>query len=188
MASAASAQIHDEAQLPDGTKAHNAHVDTFAQDHLPPRELWPDFVFSRPEYQYPPRLNCVTHFVDRWVEEGRGDAPCIISAEVSYTYRELQALVNRIANVLVGRLGLVPGGRVLLRSANNPMMVATYLAVIKAGGIVVATMPLLRAKELSYPIQKAQIALALCDGKLSDEMEKTRAVAPALQKIGRAHV
>ena len=183
MASAASAQIHDEAQLPDGTKAHSAHVDTFAQDHLPPRELWPDFVFSRPEYQYPPRLNCVTHFVDRWVEEGRGDAPCIISAEVSYTYRELQALVNRIANVLVGRLGLVPGGRVLLRSANNPMMVATYLAVIKAGGIVVATMPLLRAKELSYPIQKAQIALALCDGKLSDEMEKTRAVAPALQKV-----
>ncbi|WP_316183229.1 benzoate-CoA ligase family protein [Bradyrhizobium sp. SZCCHNRI1009] len=179
MATAAKVQQPESATA----HAHSAHVDTFAQDNLPPRELWPDFVFSRPEFQYPPRLNCVTHFVDRWVTEGRGDAPCIISADIGYTYRELQALVNRIANVLVGKLGLVPGGRVLLRSANNPMMVATYLAVIKAGGIVVATMPLLRAKELSYPIQKAQIALALCDGKLADEMEKTRPIAPALKQV-----
>ena len=148
MATAAKAQPPESMS----STAHSAHVDTFARDNLPPRELWPDFVFSRPEFQYPPRLNCVTRFVDRWVEEGRGDAPCIISPEVSYTYAELQALVNKIANVLVGKLGLIPGGRVLLRSANNPMMVATYLAVIKAGGIVVATMPLLRAKELSYPI------------------------------------
>ncbi len=91
--------------------------------------------------------------------------------------------MNRIANVLVGQLGLVTGGRVLLRSANNPMMVATYLAVLKAGGIVVATMPLLRAKELAYPIQKARVALALCDGKLADEMEKAKAVAPELKRI-----
>jgi 2-aminobenzoate-CoA ligase len=85
--------------------------------------------------------------------------------------------------VLVGKLGLVTGGRVLLRSANNPMMVATYLAVLKAGGIVVATMPLLRARELAYPIQKAEVALALCDGKLADEMEKAKAIAPALKRI-----
>ena len=91
--------------------------------------------------------------------------------------------MNRIANVLVGQLGLETGGRVLLRSANNPMMVATYLAVLKAGGIVVATMPLLRAKELAYPIQKAEIALALCDGKLADEMEKAKVAAPELKRI-----
>lgn len=166
----------------DGNAA-TAHVDTFARQHLPPRELWPEFIFSRPELRYPQRLNCVSYFLDHWVEQGQGDAPCVISPDVSYTYRELQALVNRIANVLVGKLGLVPGGRVLLRSANNPMMVATYLAVIKAGGIVVATMPLLRAKELSYPIQKAAITLALCDGKLSEEMEKAKAAAPGLERI-----
>lgn len=174
------------AQLPESMSATahaTAHVDTFARDHLPPCDLWPKFLFTRPELQYPPRLNCVTRFLDRWVEEGQGDAPCIISPEVSYSYGELQALVNRIANALVNKLGLVTGGRVLLRSANNPMMVATYLAVIKAGGIVVATMPLLRAKELAYPIQKAQIALALCDGKLADEMEKTRAAAPVLKQV-----
>jgi 2-aminobenzoate-CoA ligase len=165
------------------TAADTAHVDSFARDHLPPRELWPEFIFTRPELQYPPRLNCVVPFLDRWVAEGRGDEPCILSPEVSYTYRELQQLVNRIANVLVGQLGLVTGGRVLLRSANNPMMVATYLAVLKAGGIVVATMPLLRAKELAYPIQKAKVALALCDGKLSDEMEKAKAAAPELKCI-----
>lgn len=179
MANAAKVQVTGSH---DGNAA-SAHVDTFAQQHLPPRELWPEFIFTRPELRYPPRLNCVSYFLDRWVEQGHGDAPCVISPAVSYTYRELQALVNRIANVLVGKLGLVPGGRVLLRSANNPMMVATYLAVIKAGGIVVATMPLLRAKELSYPIQKAEIALALCDGKLSEEMEKAKAAAPTLRRV-----
>lgn len=167
----------------DDGNAATAHVDTFARQRLPPRELWPEFIFTRPELRYPPRLNCVSYFLDRWVEQGHGEASCVISPTASYTYRELQALVNRIANVLVGKLGLVPGGRVLLRSANNPMMVATYLAVIKAGGIVVATMPLLRAKELSHPIQKAEIALALCDGKLSEEMEKAKAATPSLKQV-----
>ena len=83
--------------------------------------------------------------------------------------------MNRIANVLTRDLGLVPGNRVLLRGPNNPMMVAAYFAVIKAGGVVVATMPLLRAKELSYPLAKAKIALALCDARLADEMEKAKA-------------
>jgi len=160
-----------------------AHIDTFARDNLPPRDLWPAFIFTRPELQYPARINCVAHFLDRWVAQGRGDAPCILSLEANYTYRELQALVNRIANVLVNDLGLVTGGRVLLRSANNPMMVATYLAVLKAGGVVVATMPLLRAKELVYPIQKAKISIALCDGKLRDEMEKARAQTDELKHV-----
>lgn len=179
MANAAKVQVSGSH---DGNAA-SAHVDTFARQHLPPPELWPDFIFTRPELLYPPRLNCVSYFLDRWVEQGHGDAPCVISPAVSYTYRELQALVNRIANVLVGKLGLVTGGRVLLRSANSPMMVATYLAVIKAGGICVATMPLLRAKELSYPIQKAEITLALCDGKLSDEMDKAKLAAPDIKHV-----
>jgi len=165
------------------TMAQTAHVDTFARDNLPPRELWPDLIFTRPEYQYPERLNCVHNFLDRWVAEGHGDAPCIYTDKKTYTYRELQQLVNRIANALTRKLGLVPGGRVLLRSANNPMMVAAYLAVIKAGGIAVATMPLLRAKEISYPVQKTRIALALCDHKLADEMDKTKAVAPELKRV-----
>src|SRR3954452_3824785 len=164
-------------------KTQSAHVDTFASDHLPPHDLWPQLIFTRSELQYPERLNCVVQFLDRWVELGHGDEPCIFSPDISYSYSELQQLVNRIANVLVGKLGLVTGGRVLLRSANNPMMVATYLAVLKAGGIVVATMPLLRAKELSYPIRKAEITLALCDGKLADEMEKAKAAAPGLERV-----
>ena len=91
--------------------------------------------------------------------------------------------MNRIANVLTRDLGLVPGNRVLLRAANNPMMVAAYFAVIKAGGVVVATMPLLRAKELSYPLAKAKIALALCDARLADEMEKAKAQSAELKRI-----
>jgi 2-aminobenzoate-CoA ligase len=164
--------------------AASAHVDTFAGDNLPPRAEWPDFRFTLPELNYPDRLNCVTELLDRWIVAGYGDRPCLISpSEMFMTYSELFERVNRIANVLVRDLEMVPGNRVLLRAPNNPMMVAAYFAVIKAGGVVVATMPLLRAKELCYPIAKAKIALALCDARLSDEMEKAKAQSPVLRRL-----
>jgi 2-aminobenzoate-CoA ligase len=162
---------------------YTAHVDTFARDNLPPKDQWPDFLFTRPELQYPERLNCCTAFLDRWVAEGRGDAVCLVSPNETLTYRQLQERVNRICNVLVHKLGFVPGNRVLLRSANNPMMVAAYLAVLKAGGVVVGTMPLLRAREIAYPLQKAKIRIAICDHRLSDEMERAREIAPDLRHV-----
>ena len=162
---------------------YTAHVDTFARDNLPPPEQWPTFLFESSELQYPERLNCVSAFLDRWVEEGRGDEPCLISPGETLTYGALQKRVNRICNLLVGKLGFVPGSRVLLRSANNPMMVALYLAVLKAGGVVVATMPLLRAREIAYPIAKARIALAFCDYRLAEEMERANALSPDLKRV-----
>jgi 2-aminobenzoate-CoA ligase len=163
--------------------ADTAHVDTFARDNLPPQDQWPTFIFNRPELHYAERLNCAAAFLDRWVEEGRGDESCLISPTETLTYRELQQRVNRICNVLVGRLGFVPGNRVLLRSANNPMMVAAYLAVLKAGGVVVATMPLLRAREIAYPLNKARITIALCDHRLAEDMERAKALASDLQHV-----
>jgi 2-aminobenzoate-CoA ligase len=159
------------------------HIDTFARDNLPPRAQWPEFRFDLPELRYGDRLNCVTKFLDRWVAAGEGGRPCLISPSETLSYAQLSERVNRIANVLTRDLGLVPGNRVLLRSANHPMMVAAYLAALKAGAVVVATMPLLRAKELSYPVAKGKIALALCDSRIADEMEKTRALAPDLKRI-----
>jgi 2-aminobenzoate-CoA ligase len=161
----------------------SAHRDTFARDNLPPQSEWPDFVFRLPELKYPDRLNCVTEFLDRRVSAGEGDRTCLISLAETLAYGELAERVNRIANVLTRDFGLVPGNRVLLRGPNSPMMVAAYLAVIKAGGVVVATMPLLRAKEIAYPVAKARIQLALCDHRLAEEMEKSRALAPDLQRI-----
>jgi 2-aminobenzoate-CoA ligase len=165
------------------TMIRSAHVDTFARDNLPPQSEWPEFLFTLPELQYPDRVNCVTEFVDKWVSSGQGDRVAIISPNETLTYAQLAERINRIANVLTRDLGLVPGNRVLLRSANNPTMIATYLAVMKAGGVTVATMPLLRAKELSYTVKKAKIAFALCDARLADEMEKTQALVPELQHV-----
>lgn len=164
-------------------QAKTGHIDTFARDNLPPRSLWPEFKFDLPGLQYPERLNCVTELLDQWVAAGEGARPCLFSHAESLTYAQLAERVNRIANVLVRDLGFIPGNRVLLRAPNNPMMVAAYLAVIKAGGVVVATMPLLRAKELSYPLAKGKIALALCDARLNDEMEKAKAQSPDLKRI-----
>ena len=125
----------------------------------------------------------MTEWVDRWIAVGEGARTCMISPAETLTYAEFHERVNRIANVLTRDLGMVPGNRVLLRGPNNPMMVAAYFAVIKAGGVVVATMPLLRAKELAYPLAKAKIALALCDSRLADEMEKAKAQSADLKQI-----
>jgi 2-aminobenzoate-CoA ligase len=160
-----------------------AHLDTFARDNLPPRVQWPDFLLELRELKYPDRMNCVVELLDRWVAAGHGDQPCLISPAETLSYAQLSERVNRMANVLTRGLGMVPGHRVLLRGPNNPMMVAAYLGVIKAGGIVIATMPLLRAKEIAYPIGKAKISLALCDHRLAEEMEKTRALAPDLERV-----
>ena len=161
----------------------SAHLDTFARDNLPPRAQWPDFLFDLPELKYPERMNCAVELLDRWVASGEGDRPCLISPTESLSYAQVAERVNRIANVLTRDLGLLPGHRVLLRGPNNPMMVAAYLAVIKAGGIVVATMPLLRAKEIAYPITKAKIRLALCDHRLAEDMEKARPLAGELERV-----
>src|SRR5712672_3420891 len=161
----------------------SAHVDHFTRLNLPPAADWPEFTFTLPELRYPDRFNCAVELLDRWIERGHGEQPCLIAPTETWSYAALAERVNRIANVLTRDLGMVPGNRVLLRGPNSPMMVATYLAVIKAGGVVVATMPLLRAKEIAYPLVKAAINLALCDHRLADEMEKARAVSPDLARV-----
>lgn len=161
----------------------SGHVDTFARDNLPPRESWPRLDLAAAGLNYPERLNVVTEFVDRHVAEGHGERDAVISPNGVWSYAALAETVNRIANALTRDLGLVPGNRVLLRAANTPMMVAAYLAVLKAGGIVVATMPMLRAGELAYPIRKAKITLALCDAPLIGELTAAQRLVPELSTI-----
>jgi 2-aminobenzoate-CoA ligase len=163
--------------------AYTAHLDTFARDNLPPRELWPDFSFDLPELQYPERLNCAVELLDRAVERGLGERSVLYTQSERWTYGELLARANRIARVLSDDLGLVPGNRVLLRAANNPMLVACWFGVLKAGGIAVTTMPLLRARELAVILEKARIGLALCDERLAEELEQARARAPVCQRV-----
>ncbi|OWQ88706.1 2-aminobenzoate-CoA ligase [Roseateles aquatilis] len=167
-----------------------AHLDTFARDHLPPPEQWPTLLFELPELQFPERLNCADELLDRWVREGHGAHPCVIGgggsdggAEIRWTYAELQAQANRIAHVLVEDLGVVSGNRVLLRGANTPQMAACWFAVMKVGAIAVATMPLLRAKELGQVIDKAEVTHALCDAALAEELERARASHPVLTRV-----
>ena len=124
-----------------------AHVDTFARDRLPPRDQWPELVFDLPELSYPERMNCATELLAGAIARGQGDRVAVRSTEgLSWTYRELEARANRIARLLVEDMGVVPGNRVLLRGPNSPMMAASWFAIMKAGAIAVATMPLLRAK------------------------------------------
>jgi 2-aminobenzoate-CoA ligase len=166
----------------------SAHSDSFARDNLPPRELWPEMDYAAlPELAYPKRLNAAVELLDRMVERGFGGNPCIRWPGGVWTYAELLDKANRIANVLVGEMGLLPGNRVLLRAANNPMHAACWFAVMKAGGIAVGTMPLLRARELRYIIEKAKVEFAFCDRTLSAELEAARQKAPALRSVVYFH-
>jgi 2-aminobenzoate-CoA ligase len=147
------------------------YSDNFAHEHLPGIDLQPDYVFlDLPQFSRPEMLNCVDALLDNHIKEGRGNNPCIRTFETIWTYQDLYDKANQIAHVLVDDLDLKSGNRVLIRSANNPMMAACWFAILKAGGIVVATMPLLRSKELTTIIDCAEISHALCEKGLQDEM------------------
>ena len=164
--------------------SYTAHVDTFARDNLPPPEAWPEFLFELPELQYPERMNCATALLDRAIERGWGSRTAIVApGGLRWTYAELLERANRIARVLVEDLGLVPGNRVLLRAPNSPMHAACWFAVMKAGGIAVGTMPLLRAKELTDIVTKAQVSHALCDHRLAEELDAARPNCPMLKTV-----
>jgi 2-aminobenzoate-CoA ligase len=145
-----------------------AHVDTFARDNLPPAEQWPDLVVDG--FPYPEELNAAVELTDRMVERGFGDHDALIGNGRRRTYKELADWTNRIAHALVESYGVKPGNRVLIRAANNPAMVACWLAATKAGAVVVNTMPMLRAGELAKIVDKAEIGLALCDTRLMEEL------------------
>jgi 2-aminobenzoate-CoA ligase len=164
-------------------KPYTAHSDTFARDNLPPKSQWPDFLFELPELQYPGRMNCATELLDKPVTRGHGHRVALRSPEGECTYTQLFTQANRLANVLVREMGLQPGNRVLLRGPNNPMMAACWFAVMKAGGVCVATMPLLRAKELTEVIQKAEISHAMCDKRLDAELKAAALQCPSLQSV-----
>jgi 2-aminobenzoate-CoA ligase len=156
-------------------------LDSFARDNLPPRGQWPDLLLG--DLHYPGQLNCITELLDSHIAAGNGTRSCVRSPTETWTYADLAAHVSRIANVLTEQLGMSPGNRVLLRAPNTPMMVATNLAVIKAGGIAVATMPLLRARELGAIIDKARISLALCDHRLLADLEAAALNRDALRIV-----
>ena len=145
-----------------------AHTDTFTRDNLPPENTWPEFLLDG--FDYPDHINVGVELTDRMVDRGFGDNTALIGNGRQRTYKELSDWTNRIAHALAEDYGVAPGNRVLIRSANNPAMVACWLAATKIGAVVVNTMPMLRAGELGKIVDKAEIAFALCDTRLMDEM------------------
>ena len=172
--SASQAQSKARLKAPGGS---SAHVDHFAADNLPPRAAWPDLDFTRlPELAaLPDRINCATEILDRSAAKHGANA-AVLNDVVSWNYGELLAQANRIAHVLVDDLDVQPGNRVLLHSGNNPMYAACWFAVMKVGAIAVASMPLLRARELLYMADFAQISVALCDAALAGELHQAAGV------------
>src|ERR1700742_4665162 len=158
-----------------------AHKDTFARDNLPPPDQWPEFRLDG--LDYPEHLNAAVELTDRMVERGFGDHTALIGHGRRRTYKELADWSNRLAAALVEDYGVRPGDRVLIRSANNPAMIACWLAATKAGAVVVNTMPMLRAGELTKIVDKAEIALALCDTRLMDELVACAKDSDFLKKV-----
>jgi 2-aminobenzoate-CoA ligase len=161
----------------------SAHIDRFVSERLPPAALQPLMLRDRLELNFPDQLNLVQELLDRASEKGWGDRPLLRSPRITLSYREARERVDRIAQVLVHDLGLVPGNRVLLRGGNSIGLALAWLGVVKAGLVAVATMPLLRAKELSEIIAKAQPSVALCDAALLHELELAQQQQPVLATI-----
>ncbi|UGY92179.1 AMP-binding protein [Streptomyces gobiensis] len=149
----------------------SAHVDTFCRDRLPPFPLWPELHFELPELDYPDRLNCAQRLLDDAVERWGADRPCLLTPTERWTYGELLHRANQVAQVITEDFGIQPGNRVLLRGPNNPWLVAAWFGVLKAGGVAVTTMPLLRAAELAQLHDASLPVVAVCDHRYTDELE-----------------
>ncbi len=154
--------------MPQPQLGPSGHTDSFTRDRLPPPAQWPDINLGG--FDYPEWLNAAVELTDRMVEKGFGDNTALIGNGRQRTYKELTDWSNRIANALVDDYGLKPGNRVLIRSANNPAMVACWLAATKAGAVVINTMPMLRAGELTQIVDRAEVKLALCDTRLMADL------------------
>ncbi|MDQ7801475.1 MAG: benzoate-CoA ligase family protein [Armatimonadota bacterium] len=163
--------------------AQTALVDRFVLDRLPPPELLPEFLFELPELQYPERLNCAGPLLDRWVATGGGERVALRAPGLTWTYRDLWVHANRVARVLTEDFALQPGNRVLLRAPNHPMLAACWFGVVKAGGVVVTTMPLLRQKELTDILTKAEISHVVCDVRLREELDAAVARCPWVREV-----
>ena len=146
----------------------SGHVDSFSRDNLPPMQSWPELLLEG--FDYPERLNVAVELTDKMVKKGFGDCTALIGNGRRRSYKEMADWTNKLARAMVENLGVKPGNRVLIRSANNPAMVACWLAATKAGAVVVNTMPMLRAGELTAIVDKAEISHAICDTRLMDEM------------------
>jgi 2-aminobenzoate-CoA ligase len=155
------------------SERQTGHVDTFAADRLPPPDEWPDLRFELPEVRYPAWLNCAEELLDRTIERFGADRPCLRTPEETWSYGETRDRVDRIARLLVDELGVVPGNRVVLRGPNNAWLAACWLAVLKAGGVVVTTMPLLRPRELTPVLERSAPTVALCDHRFLDDLVAT---------------
>ncbi len=153
-------------------RAKTGHVDTFCANNSPPAELLPlrDWT-GIPELTYSDEMNCASALLGAAIEGGQGDRTVFRFPGGSWTYKKLFDVSGQIANVLVDDLHLIPGNRVLLRGPNNPMLAACWFAVLRAGGVVVCTMPLLREREIKYLADKAEIKIALTDTRFSEECE-----------------
>jgi 2-aminobenzoate-CoA ligase len=159
----------------------SAHVDTFTRDNLPAADRWPDILLAG--FDYPEELNAGVELTDRMVARGFGDHVALIGNGRRRTYKELSDWTNRIAHALVEDFGIKPGNRILVRAANNPALVACWLAATKAGAVVVNTMPMLRAGELDKIVDKAEVTLALCDTRLMDELVTCAKTSKHLKQV-----
>ncbi|GCD99338.1 AMP-binding protein [Embleya hyalina] len=161
--------------------SRSAHVDTFCRDRLPPAEQWPELRFELPELRYPTRLNCARVLLDDTIDRLGAERRCLVTLDEQWSYGDLRTRADQVARVLTEDLGLVPGNRVLLRGPNNPWLVACWFGVLKAGGVVVTTMPLLRAHELTTLCEIGRPTVALCDHRYLDEL--TAAAVPGLTTV-----
>ena len=163
----------------------SGHADTFARDNLPPKSLWPEMDYGvLPELAaYPARINAGVELIDKMAQGAQAERPAIYYGEALWSYRTLLENANRIASVMTDRFGLAPGGRVLVRSSNHPTLVAACLGVLKAGGVVIPTMPVMRERELAYVLDKARVGFAICDVRLSADLIVAAKASKSLENV-----
>jgi len=145
-------------------------LDRYVHDRLPPPDQWPVILplDTVPQHGL---LNCCQLLLDRHLVQGNADRPALFNADRVWTYGDLAARVNRIANVMAEDYAVRPGNRVLIRGENSPEAVAIWLAIERIGAVAVTTMSLLRAAELETIAEISKPVLAICHHSLLGELQ-----------------
>ncbi|MFZ9314779.1 MAG: AMP-binding protein [Burkholderiaceae bacterium] len=160
--------------------------DRFVHDRLPPPTQQPQILRARPEFQFPQAFNLTDFLFEKGSAHRGPNAPLFQGLEpgsAALSYRQAAERADQIAHLVRTRLGLASGSRVLIHAPNSAETALVWLGLVKAGMVAVATMPLLRAKELGKVIRKAEIAWAVVHPALVQEVVLAAQEAPSLQQI-----
>ncbi|HXE89458.1 MAG TPA: benzoate-CoA ligase family protein [Terriglobales bacterium] len=124
-----------------------------------------------PRIELPDPFNVATWFVDRNLEEGRGERVAIECGSERVTYRQVFENVNRVANVLRRALHVRREERVALLLLDTPEFAYSFFGAIRMGAVAVPLNTLLKPRDYEYLLNDCRARVAMVSEALLPQLD-----------------